>query len=453
MSKKVLFTTAILAGVLAVAIGVVCLVDFESSELGPGVVEKVRHATGLELDVGRYRLNLVRGLELEDVQLTKSVPGGNLAAHLDGVVFKHRWLPLLSGRLVVERVVLLHPEVELTERAVAMSSAPSRLRGRGSSQGTPTESPRGDEAPPQETAVGERRGLELEISQMLVQDGSLRLQRRGAEGSAVAAKGLNLRLEAPVFHPRAVSLLHALSASGELDIDTLQLNQTEVRQIRGDWKLDNATLESPAISFRTAQGPFGGSLNVNFNQIPFGYTLSLQGDPLDVNAIAGVSSGLGPGRLELDAEGYGTDSKGIRGRGVLHLTEGTLPSTPTLLAAEKALGGGVRLVGAPYLATEAPFHVEKNHLTLESFRLETPQATADLSGTVDLDGPLALGLVLRTPREGLVIPNVPGALLDLLTDAQGWVSLPLRITGTRAEPRVLPDTEVLMDRARKGSGF
>ena len=98
-------------------------------------------------------------------------------------------------------------------------------------------------------------------------------------------------------------------------------------------------------------------------------------------------------------------------------------------------------MGSRYQATDAAFRIEKNQLILERFRLETPQARLDLEGIVHLDGPLALKLVLRTPRQGLVIKEVPDEVLDALTDDEGWVAIPLRITGTRDEPKVLPDAK------------
>ncbi len=108
------------------------------------------------------------------------------------------------------------------------------------------------------------------------------------------------------------------------------------------------------------------------------------------------------------------------------------------------MGRGTALVGSRYSATEAPFRIEKNQLILERFRLETPQAGLDLEGIVHLDGPLALKLLLRTPREGLVINEVPDEVLDALTDEEGWVAIPFRITGTRDEPKVLPDAKSLL---------
>jgi hypothetical protein len=445
MAKKLLLVATILVGVLVLAIGIIYLVDFDSPELGKLVIGKVSEVTGAELGVGRYRLNLISGLELEDVRASTSLPGGSLEAHLDGLVLRHRLLPLLFGKIVVEEMVLLRPEIELSERAAARTGLSSRANGdapkRGGGKGEAFEQ------------AGSSGVLAFGVTHIVVQDGSIRLRRRGTDENATSVTGLNLRLQDLSFDPRAVSLLHALSASGELGIDTLLLDRTEVREVEGGLTLDNGTFEGQEVSFRTDQGRFRAGLRVTFNQIPFGYALSLRGDPLDVNAIAGsTGGGFGPGVLELDAEGYGTDSKGIKGRGILRLAGGKLPSSPALLAVEKALGRGTSLVGAPYQATEAPFHIDNNQLTLEGFRLETPQAALDLKGTVDLDGPLALSLALRTPREGLVIDEVPDQVLDALTDDEGWVTVPLQITGTQAEPRVLPDANALLAQAKQSTG-
>ena len=351
--------------------------------------------------------------------------------------------------------MLLRPRVEVTEGAEKKGKrrAPGDDTG-GTEGGPPSESPSGgEESLPYETGAGESGGLALEISEIVIEDGSIRLQREGTEGPTISVEGLNVRLQDLTFNPNALSLIHSLSASGQLGIDTLSLDTTEVREVSGELKLDNGTFEGQDFALRTDQGRFRAELEVDFNQIPFGYTLALQGDPLDVNAIAGsTDGGFGPGILEFDAEGYGTDSKGIKGKGVLRLADGKLPSSPTLVGVENALGRGTSLVGASYKATDALFHIENNRLTLESFQLETPQAALDLKGTVDLDGPLALSLVLRTPREGLVIDEVPDEVLDALADDQGWISIPLRITGTREEPRVLPDSKALMALVKESTG-
>lgn len=454
MAKKLLLVAAIALGVLVVAIAVAFLVDFDSPELGEAVVAKANEATGARFTVGRYRLNLIRGLELEDVGVRTTLPGAELAAQLDGLVLKHRLLPLLFGKVAVEQIVLLRPQVELIEGVEAKRDVPRRRAGEAGEPHSETrsEGEEGEEVLPEE-APGEVGGLELEIAEIRIEDAAIRVRRGDAEEAATTVDGLNVLLQDLSYRPGALSVIHALSASGSLDIDALSLDSTEVREVSGGLRLDNGSFEGRDLAFHTEEGQFRAQLAVDFNQIPFGYTLSLQGDPLDVNAIAGATDGgFGPGLLTFDAEGYGADSGGLKGKGVLHLAAGTLPSTPALVGIEKAIGRGTSLVGAPYEATEAPFSIGNNRLTLDGFQLETPQAALDLKGTADLDGPLALNLVLRTPREGLVINEVPNEVLDALADDEGWVSVPLRVTGTREEPRVRPDAQALLAQAKKSTG-
>ena len=47
---------------------------------------------------------------------------------------------------------------------------------------------------------------------------------------------------------------------------------------------------------------------------------------------------------------------------------------------------------------------------------------------------------------------MPPAALDALADQQGWVRIPLRVTGTRDAPRVSPDVAALLTGARREGG-
>ena len=439
MAKKLFI---VVVAILVVAVAILFFVDFDSPELGNAVLEKANEATGANLSVESFRLNLIRGLELEGVESTSSFPGIVVNARIDKLVLRHRLLPLLSGRVAVDRVLLRRPEVELVERR-AKSKKNSGKRGKPKKKREAESSDASGTAgqPPAKEAEKSVGGLALEISEIRIDDGSI---RKGSV-SPFSVDGLDLALRGLSFNPRALSLLHGISAVGSLGLDGLTVDETEVREVRGELTLDQGLLEGKDFTFVTEQGTFHAQLRVDFNRIPFTYTLSLRGDPIDVNAIArSKEGGFGAGLLELEAEGYGTGSKDIRGKGVLHLDEGKLPSTSVLAALEKLLARGTSLVGSRYQATDAVFRIEKNQLILERFRLETPQARLDLEGIVHLDGPLALKLVLRTPRQGLVIKEVPDEVLDALTDDEGWVAIPLRITGTRDEPKVLPDAKSLL---------
>ena len=436
MAKKLLVFAA---AIVFVALAVVFMVDFESPELGKAVLEKATETTGAKLSVERFRLNLIRGLELEGVEATSSLPGTIVDTRIDKLILRHRWLPLLSGRVAVDQLLIRRPELVLVERGAARKKKSAKgTKAKKESQGAPSGANR---AGGESDSVERVPGLDLEISEIRIEDGSIRKDST----SPFSIDGLDLTLHDLIFNRRALSLLHAITAEGSLRLDGLTLDKTEIREVRGELSVDQGLLEGKDFTFSTEQGKFHAQLKADFNRIPFGYTFSLRGDPIDMNAIARAKEGgFGTGRLKLETEGFGTDSKGISGKGVLSLDEGKLPATPVLVALEKALGRGTALVGSRYSATEAPFRIEKNQLILERFRLETPQAGLDLEGIVHLDGPLALKLLLRTPREGLVINEVPDEVLDALTDEEGWVAIPFRITGTRDEPKVLPDAKSLL---------
>ncbi|MFQ5791629.1 MAG: AsmA-like C-terminal region-containing protein, partial [Acidobacteriota bacterium] len=274
--------------------------------------------------------------------------------------------------------------------------------------------------------------------------------RRRAGPASV--EGLSLRLRDLSFDPKAGSLVHALSANGGLEVENVTFESTHIRKARGQLRLGEGRFEVQELRFATEQGSFLARLLVDFNRLPFGYALTLLGEPLDVNAMVGATGagGFGPGRLELEAEGFGSDSRNMKGKGVLRMDAGRLPSTPMLVSIEKSLGR-TALVGSPYRAMENAFRIRNNRVFLDQFELEAEQVAIDLDGWVSLDGPLNLRLVVRTPRQGLKIKEVDDHVLDALTTDKGWVAIPFKVTGTMEEPRLRPDSRALMAQAGQGT--
>jgi hypothetical protein len=76
----------------------------------------------------------------------------------------------------------------------------------------------------------------------------------------------------------------------------------------------------------------------------------------------------------------------------------------------------------------------------------------EASGWSSLEGPLELSVAVRTPRPEVHIANLPPAVLDALVDQEGWVRIPLKVTGTRSDPRVTPDMAALLADARREGG-
>src|SRR5262249_24938319 len=122
--------------------------------------------------------------------------------------------------------------------------------------------------------------------------------------------------------------------------------------------------------------------------------------------------------------------------------------------------GHTRIVGAPYRATETPFRIERGRVLFDGFRVEAmapgepagrpPSLELEAGGWLSLRGPLELHLAARVPRENVRLAGVPESALDLLTDEQRRLVVPVTVTGTRENPTVRPDTGALLAQAKQG---
>ncbi|HEY7698739.1 MAG TPA: AsmA-like C-terminal region-containing protein, partial [Vicinamibacteria bacterium] len=183
---------------------------------------------------------------------------------------------------------------------------------------------------------------------------------------------------------------------------------------------------------------------------PFTYTMKAKGDPLDLNGMVGATSGFGPAKLELEARGSGPETKDLKGKGQMRLAEGRFPDAKMFQQIDTALGKKA-VVGSPYKATQASFRMENDRVSLAPFQFESGDARLDLEGTMLLEGPIDFDLSLATPREGLQIEGAGAGALDLLADDQGWVPVPIDITGTLEDPKVRPDVKALASQAGRGA--
>ena len=94
-----------------------------------------------------------------------------------------------------------------------------------------------------------------------------------------------------------------------------------------------------------------------------------------------------------------------------------------------------------------PFQIRKDRLHIAPFELRTSLLSLGISGWADLAGPLDLRIAVRAPRDAVALARVPPAVLDLV-DNSGWVTVPLRVTGTPEKPRVTADSEALREQGR-----
>lgn len=433
MLKKILIVVAIL-----LLVGVFFLTkDYDSPELGQSLLDEVGEATGVEMTATGFRFNLFKGVELDNVTATSSTPGRELDFKLDQLVFEHRIGPLLSGTVAIDRVVLDRPQFTVVE--------------------TPSQAEPGDaSAPDSDAAASESQtratdsegGLALEVNQILVRDGSVVMSNTDT-GSETRLEGLDFTMENLQFNPTAESLA-ALSAEGELAIGEIKLDTTSLNELESRFQLANAVFDLSELSFTTTHGEFGANANVDFNPVPFTYTMTAIGDPIDLNGMMGASEGFGATNVQLDATGVGADTRDVDATGAVRIDKGTFPNSDPFTGIDQALGKQV-VAGAPYEATELTFVLDNNIINVAPFRFTAEFARLELDGTVDLAGPIDLELSVATPREGLEIEGATATVLDVLADDEGWVPVPMTITGTLEESKVRPDAGELAAQAGRGA--
>jgi AsmA-like protein len=422
-------TAAVAVGAALALLGAAALVSFDASTLGRAVLQRGAAVLGGTLTARSFRLRPLTGLSLEGLEGSLAFTGGTATVSVERLVLDHRLGRLLLGELAVDRLVLQRPRVRLVE-----STSEARV------------------ARPRPAAAG-LGPLALRISRIDVEDGTLELQAPG-QARPMVVSGFSLKLRDVAFDGRAAAALAGLSGAGEVRAARVAFARSDATDVSGSVRVGGGRLSTGAVRFQTPQGPFQATLDARLDKLPLSYTLALRGEPLNVGSMMTVSSAgtpgaPGAGALQLDARGVGTEATGLVGRGVLRLSAGTLPATPLLQGVERALGR-TRLVGAAYEATEAPFRIEGGRVLLDDFQLRTGHVGLDVAGWASLQGPLELTLAIHAPREGLTVEGVAAGALDLMTDDQGRVVVPLKVVGTQEQPRVRPDVAALAAQARRG---
>jgi len=103
------------AAILALGVAILAFAEFSSPELGRALLARAGAATGVRLDAAEFHLSILRGLSLGRVRAAGTYPGGRYDLTVDKIVFQHRLLPLLAGRLIVDRIRLEKPHAVLIE--------------------------------------------------------------------------------------------------------------------------------------------------------------------------------------------------------------------------------------------------------------------------------------------------------------------------------------------------
>lgn len=131
------------------------------------IEQALEQATGWNAELGEMDFSVLRGLALTVSPARLTAPGAGSRLQIERIGIDASLLPLLRGTLIVRRIDLVRPEIELVRPGVDEGWELPALIGSAP-----------DEAPAAEGGAG---GLEISIEEVRVRDGLLRLEDRSVQ--------------------------------------------------------------------------------------------------------------------------------------------------------------------------------------------------------------------------------------------------------------------------------
>lgn len=219
--RKLKIGLAVVAGALALLLAVAFLVDFRAPALGRRILDAAGADAGIEIQAARFKLNLVRGIVLEEVVATTRIPSGTVVAILDRVVLQHRLLPLIYGDIVIDRLILERPLIEfINDEALSARGGRSRTAPRITRVSFV-----------QEGTGSSPVGRAVAVHSALITDGTLLLREADGEPT-IRVEQFDVELSGIEIEEGAASVAVGLSGRGRIDIGEVRFGARATRHRR-----------------------------------------------------------------------------------------------------------------------------------------------------------------------------------------------------------------------------
>ena len=430
-------TSRIIAGfivILIVLITALLFVEFDSPELGKAVLQRGSDATGIQLSAKRFRLKLIKGLVLEDVEANGTYADGNFFANAKQLLLEHDLLSLLRGKIQIHTVVLQSPEIRLIP---VLETSAKKDRSLKAGIGTRKQS---QQPHAQETKAANK--LDLQISKLNIKDGTLISLRSNQKEEIVRVEGLDLDLKDISTNNTSVNTFRVF-ANGTIDAKRAQASELSMTEIHGNLNTTPEKILFENIHMRHPAGDIEIKvLNINLAANPVSYSIEAKSSAVNMNYVLNADHGeMGPAQITLNLEGtQGQDSKGY---GTISLGEGKLPAAAVFVRIDSFLKGKNKLVGLPYKALPARYTFNGKRITIPELEIQTTAGHLRASGWTDLKGIVSFALRVLIPREQVSIKELPSTAIDLITDDKGQVNVPFQVNGPIENPLVEIDTKQL----------
>jgi hypothetical protein len=426
----------IIAGLVIILLAVITVllfVEFDSPELGKAVLQRASDAAGIQLSAKRFRLKLIKGLVLEDVEANGSYAGGNFYGNAKQLLLEHDLLSLLRGKIQIHTVVLQSPKIQLTP---VLETSAKKDRSLKSKIGTRKESQQRVE----ETNAAKK--LDLQVSQFSVKDGTLISLRSNQKEEIVRVEGLNLDLKDISTNKTVVNSFRVVG-NGTFNAKRAVAFETSITGIEGNL---NATQGKILLQDIHISLPAGNVqikiLDINLAVNPMRYSMEAKSSDVNMNYLLNADHGeMGAAQITLNLEGtQGQDSKGY---GTVSLGAGKLPAAAVFVRIDSFLKGKNKLVGLPYKALPAKYTLNGNRITIQELEIQTTAGRLRASGWTDFKGVVSFAVKVLIPRQQVSIKELPSTAIDLITDDQGQVNVPFLVNGPIENPLVEIDTKQL----------
>ncbi len=245
--------------------------------------------------------------------------------------------------------------------------------------------------------------------------------------------------------------------TGSLEIGEARSGAMRATNISTPVRYDGRSLVAAPIKGSIGTGTFGGTLTV---QSPFqkpSYTFHMDVNRAPVEQVsagtmpfASAVTGFLSGAIDLSGEGFPSPRPNETLRGLLKgtLDDGKLKLTPAVIAIARSLG----ITTASELPLTQETHtmrIQGSKMLIDQARGDLGQDKAEMTGSVGLDHMLDLNVLLKLAPSRVKGSSVLAKLGQYARDSEGRLPVGLRITGLDRAPKIVINTEALMEAATK----
>lgn len=433
--KKLLFRAALVLAVGVVtllAVGIVLIRRLDTPEFRNALLARVKAALGTDVRVRKMDVSLLSGVRLEGVGISNPAPFQGDILTAEEFVFRYRLLPLLAGRIAVDRLALRRPVMTIA----ADSHGGYNFERLGSGSGG--------------AHSGMVRGagllFALELSRLGVDGGRLSF-RDARQATLLTLEGTDLSSSLDLGSGGA-------KGRGKVAIARLVLaSGVAVTELRAPLEISGGRATLSPVGGRLAGGQVTGRVVVNLASARFASEIELRGVELKALAEEARSRPGFSGRLGAKAkvEGSGSGVASLKGGGTAQV-EGCRVEQSRLFGLIAAAVQIPELSHPELDECRVEFTLGKGLLRSPVVRAKGPSLALTGRGSVDLattnlDYQMTLALASKV-LDRIRVKELRAAFRDR---GDGFSTLDFDVSGTTAEPKT--DLAARLAKAAVGSNL